>query len=437
MNNSTLSRRSFIASVLAASAAPAIVPARALGLDGTAAPSERITMGFIGQGGQGSGHLFGGSWTYVAGGYLGRKEVQVLGVCDLWPQKRNTARERVNNHYAQLAGTGTYKSCEAYLDFRELIARPDIDAVLMALPFHLHAPMAIMAMKNGKDVYSEKPICITVEEGRILAETQKRYRRVYQAGTQQRSEAEYGGKFRRAIELVRNGYIGQLKEIYAFSPGGGFSANMQDVTAPGTPIPEGFDWDLYVGPGPWQPYTGGNANCGLFSYGDPNWGPHHFDAVQWAIEKEHPGPAELDYAEDHAVLRYENGVVIHCCNHPTEKVGGVGGACYIGTEGYVAADRENIVANPKEILNVQLKPTDERPYNSPIHAGNFLECIRTRKQTICNAETARHSMNLCLLAGIASQLKRKMAWDPVKEVFPDDEQANRLLSYARRSGWEV
>ena len=238
MKNSTISRRGFLATALAASAGPIIIPSRALGRDGAVAPSERITMGFIGLGGQGSGHLFGGSWTYVAGGYLGRKEVQVLGVCDVWPQKRESARDRVNNHYAQLAGAGSFQSCEAYLDFREMIARPDIDAVLMALPFHLHAPVAMMAAKNGKDVYSEKPIALTIEEGRLLANTMKRYRRVYQAGTQQRSEAEYGGKFRRACELVRNGYIGELKEIYAFSPGGGFSANMRTRPVPASPNPK-------------------------------------------------------------------------------------------------------------------------------------------------------------------------------------------------------
>ncbi len=437
MKNATISRRGFLAAALAASAGPTIIPAHALGRDGSVAPSERITMGFIGLGGQGSGHLFGGSWTYVAGGYLGRKEIQVLAVCDLWGKKRDEARERVNNHYAQLAGSGKYASCEAYLDFRELIARDDIDAVLMALPFHWHAPMAIMAAKQGKDVYSEKPIALTIEEGRLLSNTIKRYGRVYQAGTQQRSEAEYGGKFRRACELVRNGYIGQLKEIYAFSPGGGFSANMQNCSAPGIPIPDDFSWDIYVGPGPWQPYTGGNANCGLFSYGDPNWGPHHFDAVQWVMEKDYAGPAELDYEDKHAVLRYENGVAIHCCPHPDLEVGSVGGACFIGTDGYIAVDRERLIASPKEILDIQLRPTDERPYESLIHAGNFLDCVRTRKQTICNAETAHRSMSLVLLAGIATQLKRKMTWDAVHEVFVDDEPANRLLSYARRPGWEV
>lgn len=435
MKKTYLSRRRFLAGTLAATVGPMILPSRVLGRAGTIAPSERIAMGFIGLGGQGSGHLFGGSWTYVTGGYLGRNEVQVLGVCDLWPQKRESAKERVNQHYARLANASSYKACEAYLDFRDLIARDDVDAVLMALPFHWHAPMAIMAMKHGKDVYSEKPVSMTIEEGRILADTMKRYGRVYQAGTQQRSE--YDGKFRRACELVRNGYVGQLKEIYSFSPGGGFSANMQDVYSPGVPIPEGFDWDIYVGPGPWQPFTGGNANCGLFSYGDPNWGPHHYDAVQWALEEECKGPVEVDYENDHAVLRFSNGVIVHACRHPSEGVGGVGGACYVGTDGYVAVDRENIVSNPASILNVQLKPGDRRVYESKSHAGNFLDCIRTRKRPICDAETAHRSMSLVLLAGIATQLKRKMAWDPVKEKFVNDEQANRVLAYARRPGWEI
>lgn len=431
----TLSRRGFLAGAVAAAAGPMIVPARALGRDNTVAPSERIVMGFIGQGGQGSGHLFGGSWTYVTGGYLGRGEVQVVGVCDVWKPKRETARDRVNHHYAQLAGTASYTACEAYRDFRELLSRADVDAVLMALPFHLHAPMAISAAKYGKDVYSEKPCALTVEEGRILADTMKRYGRVYQAGTQQR--CEYDGKFRRAADLVRNGYIGELKEIYAFSPGGGFSPNLQNVYDPGVPVPEELDWDLYIGPGPWQPFTGGNAHCGLFSYGDPNWGPHHYDVVQWVLEKDFPGPAEVGYENDHAVLRYPNGVVVHACRHPEEPVGAVGGACYVGTEGYIAVDRENIVSNPPDILNEQLKPTDERVYESRSHAGNFLECVRTRKRTICDAETAHRSMSLVLLAGIATQLKRTMTWDSVKERFSDDEQANRLLSYARRPGWEV
>jgi len=273
MKKQHLSRRNFLGTACAALSAPLIVPARALGREGAVAPSERIAMGFIGLGGQGSGHLFGGSWTYVAGGYLGRREVQVQAVCDVWKQRREDAADRVNRHYAHTTGQTSYDGCRAYLDFRELLAREDIDAVLMALPFHWHAPMAILAARAGKDVYSEKPVALTIEEGRLLSNTMRRYARVYQAGTQQRSEAEYGGKFQRAWELIRNGYIGELREIYSFSPGGGFSANMQNTRLKEQPLPEGFDWNLYLGTAPWQPFTGGNVHCGIFAYGDPNWGP--------------------------------------------------------------------------------------------------------------------------------------------------------------------
>lgn len=435
MTNKLMTRRTFLGQGAAALAAPLILPARALGRDGHTAPSERITMGFIGLGGQGSGHLFGGSWTYVAGGYLGRDAVQVAAVCDVWKQRREDAAERVNRHYAHLNDQDSYAGCAAYLDFRELLAREDIDAVLMALPFHWHAPMAILAAQSGKDVYSEKPVSLTLEEGRLLADTMQAYGRVYQAGTQQRSEAEYGGKFQQTWKLVRNGCIGTLREIYSFSPGGGFSAHMQNTLQTEHPQPEGFSWDLYLGPAPWQPYTGGNAHCGLFAYGDPNWGPHHFDFVQWVLEQDYIGPDAIGYEDGHAVLYYPDDLKVHCCVHPEVGVGGAGGACFVGTEGMIAVDREAIIATPENILQCEIRPQDEHPYKSPIHADNFLECIRNRRKTICDAETAHRSMSLVLLAGIATQIKDYARWDAVKESFPDHEEARRHLSYVRRPGW--
>src|ERR1035437_8569589 len=195
-------------------AAPALIPVSALGRNGTTAPSERVNMGFIGLGGQGSGHLLGGAWTYVPGGYVARDDVQVLAVCDVRKDRRDRAQARCNEVYAGKRGEAGYKGVLAYNDFREVLARPDIDAVLMALPYHWAATMATMAMRAGKDVYCEKPIAITVQQGRTLIETAKRYARIYQGGMQQRSE--YAGKFRLACELVRNGRIGQLKEVYAY-----------------------------------------------------------------------------------------------------------------------------------------------------------------------------------------------------------------------------
>ena len=192
-------------------AAPAIIPASALGRNGLLAPSERITMGFIGVGTQGGGHLLGGAWTYVAGGYAGRKDVQVLAVCDVWRERRERATRRVNDHYAEVYGLGSYKSCEPHRDFRDVLARPDIDAVLIATPAHWHATMAAMAAAAGKDIYCEKPTAVTIQESRAVCDAVRRYGRIYQAGTQQRSE--YGGKFRLACEFIRSGRIGKLKEI--------------------------------------------------------------------------------------------------------------------------------------------------------------------------------------------------------------------------------
>ncbi|MCP4641203.1 MAG: Gfo/Idh/MocA family oxidoreductase [bacterium] len=435
MGTKGITRRSFLRNTTAAVAAPMIVPASVLGRAGAVPPSERIGMGFIGLGGQGSGHLFGGAWTYVQGGYLGRDEVQVLGVCDVWRGKRDKAKKRVNAYYADRAGTGQFTSCEAYRDFRDMIARDDIDAVLMALPFHWHANAATLAAKAGKDVYSEKPVALTIREGRTLVETVKRYGRVYQAGTQQRSE--YGGKFRRACELVRNGRIGRLKEVYAYRPGGGFRASLQNGVNQGVPVPEDLDWDLFVGPGPWQAFTGGNAHCGLFAFGDPNWGPHHYDTVAWGVGSDRTGPVEVGMQDGHSVLRFESGVVVHACAYPGEPVGNVGGACFVGTEGRIAVDREHLVADPAGILDEPLTPSDERLYESHSHSGNFLSCIRSRKRPICDVETAHRAMSLVLLGGISMQLGRTVTWDPAKEVFPADDDANRLLSYAKRPGWQL
>ncbi len=217
-----ISRRRFVrqaAGILGATvSAPNILSASVLGRGGALAPSERISMGFIGNGHQGSGHLLGGAWTYVAGGYAGRKEVQVLAVCDVWRDRRETACQKVNDHYREVYGA-KFHAVQAYNDFRDVLDRSDIDAVLIASPPHWHATMAVMAAQAGKDMYCEKPSAVTIAEARDIRAAVLRYGRVFQAGTQQRSE--YGGKFRKACEFVRSGRIGKLQEIYAYRDGGG------------------------------------------------------------------------------------------------------------------------------------------------------------------------------------------------------------------------
>jgi predicted dehydrogenase len=439
-------RRSFLRqSALALGAVavgPSLIPAHALGRNGAPSPNDRITMGFIGLGGQGTGHLLGGAWTYVPGGYVARDDVQVLAVCDVRQERRESARHRCNEMYAQKFGQPGYDGVQAYHDFREVLARPGIDAVLLAQPYHWAAPMAIMAARAGKDVYCEKPIAITVREGRQLVETCKRHGRIYQAGTQQRSE--YAGKFRLACELVRNGRIGQLREVYAYRQPGAFNPTPW-TSNESQPVPAGFDWDLWLGPLPWRPFNGdaGHALSGQF-IGDVNWSPHHYDIIQWTIHPEPSAPIEV-WCEtegrhpDDAVVhyRYANGVILHSSAFPGEAVGPDGGACFVGTDGRIAVDRSHIVSDPPAILQNPLRPEDSRVYRATSHSGNFLECVRSRRPTICDPPTAVYTMNAILIGGISLILRRKLKWNPVRAEFEGDDQANRLLSYAPRPPWRL
>ena len=448
MNNveRRLDRRGFLrrtgTALAVAWAAPSLAPCSVLARGGVRAPSDRITMGFIGLGGQGTGHLLGGAWTYVPGGYVARNDVQVLAVCDVRRERRESAQQRCNRMYAQKTGQASYAGVNAYNDFRDVLAREDLDAVLLALPYHWAAPMAAMAAQAGKDVYCEKPIAITVREAAHLVEVFRRYGRIYQAGTQQRSE--YGGKFRLACELVRNGRIGPLKEVYAYRQPGAFYPVPWTSDAR-QPVPAGFDWDLWLGPLPWRPYNGeaGHTLSGLF-VGDVNWSPHHYDIIQWTVNPDPSAPIEVEFEargsnreEGMVHYRYSNGVVVHSTSYPGEPVGSDGGACFVGTTGRIAVDRGNLVSYPASILNEPLGPRDERVYRANSHSGNFLDCVRSRQPTICDPATAAYTINAILIGGMAMVLKRKLKWHPAKGQFVEDAEANRLLSYAPRPPWRL
>ena len=432
----TLSRRQFLrrsAGVLgAAIAAPAIIPASALGRDGVIAPSDRITMGFIGVGTQGGGHLLGGAWTYLTGGYAARKDVQVLAVCDVWRDRRERARLRVNQHYAEIFGKGDYRSCEAYVDFRNILDRRDIDAVLIATPAHWHATMSVMAARAGKDIYCEKPTAVTVRESQGVLAAVRRYGRVYQAGTQQRSE--YNAFFRRACEYVRSGRIGRLKEVYAYRDGGAIFWPKRFGLA--RPIPDDLDWDLYLGPAPDLPYDG-DTGPHRFDIGELNWGQHHYDFVQWATDSDATGPVELFMADGFTNYKYASGVVVYGKPYPAEPIGGDGGAVFVGTEGRIAVDRDALISYPARIAREPLRPGEAHVYRSDSHSGNFLECVRTRKRPICDADVAHRAASALLLGGVVKQLGRTLKWDPAREEFIGDDEANRMLSVAARAPWGV
>jgi hypothetical protein len=435
MHRKQMTRRTFLRAAASAVAVPYVITSSALGAAGKnrTAPSERVNMGFIGLGGQGTGHLLGGAWTYVPGGYIARSDVQVVAVCDVRRERRDHAWKRCNQIYAERFDRPDYDGVQAYNDFREVLARTDIDAVLLALPYHWAAPMAIMAMRSGKDVYCEKPIAITVRQAQTMVSTARSYSRIYQAGMQQRSE--YEGKFRQACEYVRNGRIGQLKEVYAYRLPGAFvpTAWTSDNSVA---VPDGFDWDLWLGPLPWRPYGGeaGHTLSGLF-VGDVNWSPHHYDIIQWTVNPDVTAPIDVEYDNGNVHYHYANGVVVHSAGYPGEPVGGEGGACFVGTVGRIAVDRNNIVSYPASILKEPLRPNDNRVYHADSHSGNFLECIRTRRQTICNPEVAAYTMNAILIGGIALALQSNVHWNPATLEFTADETANRLLSYTPRPPW--
>ena len=432
-----ISRRQFLRRGVAAAGAmalPTYVPASALGRGGAVPPSERITMGFIGVGGQGGGHLFGGAWTYVAGGFLGRPDVQVLAVCDVRRSRRDPARERVDAHYATRLGRESARACAAEVDFRAVLVRDDIDAVLIASPAHWHAVMTVMAVRSGKDVYCEKPTACTVRESQAVRDAVRRHGRIYQAGTQQRSE--YGGKFRLACELVRSGRIGKLREVWCHRDGGAI-AWPRRPSGPPRPVPDDLDWDLFLGPAPAIPFDG-NAGAHRFDLGELNWGQHHTDIIQWACDADATGPVELFVEEGRSGFRYASGVVVRGRPHPDEPtVGGEGGACFVGSEGRIAVDRNVLVSSPGSIVREPLRPDEVQLPRNDGHADEFLRCVRTRRRTICDENVAHRSASSLLLGGIVKQLGRPLRWDPVAETFPGDDEANRLLGIATRAPWRL
>jgi predicted dehydrogenase len=428
-------RRGFLRGALAtatgAAAVPLIIPSRVLGADGVPPPSERIALGIIGMGKMCSGHL---------GGLLGRAEVHVAALCDVESLRLETSRKHVDEVYAGRAGQSSYRACAVYRDFRELLARADLDAVLIATPTHWHALMSIAAMQAGKDVYCEKPLALTIHEGRAVVAAARRYQRVFQTGSQQRSDQ----KFRFACELVRNGRLGRIEKIHV-NVGG----PPEYCYLPAQPTPATLHWDLWLGPAPVRAYH--HTLCPLDNYemwpqwrsywdycggGMTDWGAHHFDIAQWALGMDDSGPVEIlppeCSPEKRLTYRYADGTrVFH---------GGATGAAGVeihGTEGRIGVDRGILVAQPESLLRETWGPSDTRLYESHDHIGNWLECIRSRRPPICPALVGHRSVSVCHLGNLAYRLKRPLAWDPVRERFVNDTPADRLLARPMRAPWVV
>ncbi len=430
--NASPSRRRFLRTAAAVGLAGCLPPqARAAAEGKRVPPGDRITLGFIGVGVMGRGHVQN---------FLGRPVVQVIAVCDVVRERREHARKMVEDHYAGQAGKGTFTGCEAYNDFRDLLARKDLDAVVIATPDHWHALPCVLAAKAGKDIYCEKPLTRTIGEGRRVVEAVRAgFKVIFQTGSQQRSE--YGGFFRTACEYVRNGRIGKVKTIRV-----GVGAPAVACDLPEQPVPDGTDWDLWLGPAPARGYN--EIQCPKGVHGHfPAWrnyqeyagggladmGAHHFDIAQWALEMDGSGPVRVEPPAGKATsglkLFYANGVeMIH---------GGPSGCTFEGTEGTIYVDRGTLRSTPETILQTPLGPKDQRVYPSTDHRQNWLDCVRARKETICPAEVGHRSASVCQLANIGYRLRRVLHWDPVKEQFRDDAEANQLVDQAMRPPWKL
>jgi len=421
-------RRAFLKTASASLLFPAIIPSSALGRSGSVAPSERVGLGFIGVGGKGTGGMKN---------FLGRKEAQAVAVCDV---DRN-ARE----HARRIAGV---EQDAAYRDFRELLAREDVDAVQIATPDHWHVLIALAAVQAGKDIYCEKPLSNTIEEGRTLAEAVKRKGVIFQHGTQLRSLRNV----RHACELVRNGRIGDLKRIIIGSPPGEETGHHPFESAP-----EGLDYDMWLGPAPWKPYTPwrvkvpGRLPCWYFisDYSLSGWiaafGVHDIDIAHWGMDTETTGPVAMEgegvFPKDglfdtvltyRIEFQYANGVTLEMTSTDQNPHG----VRFVGTKGWVFT-RSQIDAEPKSLLRERFRPEEVRLYESTLHEGNFLDCVKSRKETLTPVEVAHRSTSVGLLGGIAVRLKRPLRWDPAKERFVRDGAANRELAYAMRPPWHL
>ncbi len=416
-----------LSGIFAFGVAPLVLPSR---LFGASAPSNRLTVGIVGNG------LIAGSHV---GGLLGRDDCQIIALCDVWRSKAETMRKRIEDSYAGNAGNASFHGVELHDTHEELVARPDLDTVLVATPDHWHAAVSIAAMRAGKDVYCEKPMTLTVREGRTMVEVARRTGRVLQTGTQQRSEAA----FRRAATIVRNGWLGDIKLIRTKL--GNFPAAPQNL--PEEPIPAGFDYDRWLGPTPWYPFNqlrvksdyGGGWRVFL-EYGsrkNGDWGAHHFDIIQWALGMDASGPVEFIPAgfegNPYQTHRYANGVTV-------QRVDGNQPAMieFIGTQGTVGVGRNGyLVCDPVELATRPLRAAEQHLYESNDHHTDFFHCVRTRQRPIADVEIGHRSATVGHLCGIARQLRRPLKWDPVHERIIDDPVANRLLDRPRRAPYAL
>ena len=430
MRDNSISRRLFLKGAASAAAMPYVITTSALGTAGKPPASERLVMGCIGMGGQGTAGM---GWRSAGpdvpntgwvpkGGFMARG-VHVVAVCDVNKNNLQRAKFIVDQEYGN-------NDCTAYKHYQELLARQDIDIIICATGDRWHTPISIAAAKAGKDVYCEKPISLTVYEARELARAFRQYGRIFQTGTQQRSARE----FRFACELVRNRYIGELKHITVNVGGGPQECNLPA----GGPPPDWLDYDIWLGQAPWRPFHPGLLGWMAwrdYSGGEmTNWGAHHFDIAQWGTGFEHSGPVEIipPDGKDFQVLtyKYPNGVTM-------TRDGTCNGVKFEGSKGWVEVNRGYLQTQPESLLRQKIGPNEIRLHVSVDHHIDFLNAVRDRSRPASDADIGYRSISVCHLGNIAYWLKRPLKWDPANEKFVNDPEADRMLWREMRSPYTI
>lgn len=434
MKDNSINRRQFLGraagTVAGAISFPYIIASSVLGKDGSIAPSNRIVMGAIGVGWQGTGNMEG---------FLNKDEVQFVAVCDVDQNHLLAAKRIVDRKYGN-------NGCKMYVDYRELIGRGDLDAVCIALPDHWHGIVAIAAARANLDIHGEKPLSHNWAEGRAICEAVERYGIIWQTGSWQRSVRN----FHRASELVRNGRIGK---VYRVEVGlGGGHEDYEGTKGQETlgPVPANLDYDSWLGPAPWAPYCPARVHKNWrwhLDYGGGrimDWVGHHVDIAHWGLGLDYTGPIEVKgtgkapktglwnaHTEYDVNCKYANGIIIHLSDKNPW------GTKWIGDEGWVYVDRGTLEAHPASVLKETIGPDKIHLYKSNDHLQNFLGCVKSRQMTITPCEVAHRSATIGHLALIAIKTGRKIKWDPEKEVIIGDEQVSRLLSRSMRSPWHL
>jgi glucose-fructose oxidoreductase len=456
-----LTRRSLLKktaeTAVAAAAFPTIVPSSVLGFGPSPAPGDRIGVGCIGVGPQGTGGMRQ---------FLAQKDARVLAVCDVKEEQLRSACDRVNAIYES-------KDCAAYKDYRELVARKDIDAVLIATPDHWHTLTALAALRAGKDVYCEKPLGLSLAEHQLLREEISTRKRIFQFGTQQRSDA----RFRRACEMVLNGRIGKLRHINVWAPGSAPGGSTKVV-----PVPETLDYDFWTGPAPYRPYTEDRCSAvdvkktwwfiSDYTLGFiTGWGIHPMDIALWGggadlfagpLEAEGYGRIPDEGACNTATIwdvsfTFRGGATLKFVGTPNGRNSGeptgepwpqeqewknhygrisTHGTAFEGTDGWVYVDRSGVNAHPASLLDENPETYKVQLKRSTNHVRDFLDSVKSRAPSICPIEDAIRADQLCHVADLALRLRRRLVWDPQKERFSDDSEAQeRIASRNMRSPW--